>query len=207
MKRLAAVVLVAAGLAGPASAQSVIYGSIFEMTCAYPSEAQGATGDVNVAFMGTEQGGVSDIVIERSSGNPDLDKAAVNCVAMYRFDPKGPLAVVNKRQHHALLRWGPDATGTRIGKFMGRSHVCRSPHPVPEPPPGTGVVTTVAFTITEQGTVRDPRIAVPSGIDVLDADALECVRGWFYSPAMKDGAPIAVPWKAEVVWRAPSAPK
>jgi TonB family protein len=178
--------------------------SIYEHHCSYPDDAKGATGDVYISFAGNNQGRAENVVIDKSSGNPSLDKAGLDCLAAYRFNASGALGAVNQSQNHVILRWIPDpASGTLVGHFLGRSHVCKSPHPVPEPPAGPAIITLVQFTITEQGLVRDPQVLQSSGIAVLDADALECVRTWTYRPAIKAGVPIAVPWKAEVLWRKP----
>ena len=178
--------------------------SIFEHQCPYPVDAKGATGDVFVSFVGNNQGRAENAVIDKSSGNTLLDKAGLDCLAAYRFNAAGPFGAINQRQQHAILRWGPDPrSGEFVGRFYGRSHVCKSPHTVPEPPAGPAIITLVQFTITEQGLVRDPLVLQTSGIAQLDADALDCVRTWTYQPAMKGGVPIAVPWKAEVLWRKP----
>jgi protein TonB len=58
----------------------------------------------------------------------------------------------------------------------------------------------LGFTISAQGEVIDPVIVTSSGHDRLDAAALQVAKCWHYRPAMQNGQPISVPWKALVKW-------
>ena len=61
-------------------------------------------------------------------------------------------------------------------------------------------VTTLGFTINADGTVSDVHVVESSGHTELDQDAVEGAACWHYKPAMKNGKPVAVPWKAKVTW-------
>jgi len=61
--------------------------------------------------------------------------------------------------------------------------------------------TTLAFTVTGQGTVSDVSVAKSSGNADLDNAAAACVAQWRYKPATQDAKPVAVPWQATVEWK------
>ena len=52
-----------------------------------------------------------------------------------------------------------------------------------------------------QGTVSDPAVVQSSGNAQLDAATLMCAKSWLYKPAIKDGKPIEVSWKAQISWQ------
>ncbi|MGA7710664.1 MAG: energy transducer TonB [Rhizomicrobium sp.] len=61
--------------------------------------------------------------------------------------------------------------------------------------------TVVAFHIGVDGIPKDITIAGSSGSERLDNAAISCVAAnWHYSPAIEEGHPVEVPWKAQVVW-------
>ena len=55
----------------------------------YPRAAYGAfvQGDTKLAYVVAEDGGVKAATVAESSGDPDLDRAAVNCVSSWRYYP------------------------------------------------------------------------------------------------------------------------
>ena len=83
---------------------------------------------------------------------------------------------------------------------FGRPNVCTSDYPPEAAAAGHEGTVRLAFTITDKGTVADPKVDVSSGYPELDAAALACVKDWRYRPAMQNGKPISVPWMAVVNW-------
>lgn len=61
-------------------------------------------------------------------------------------------------------------------------------------------VTVVGFTIEPDGSVASPEIVTPTAFPSLDAAALAAVKTWRYHPAMRNGRPIAIYYKAKVTW-------
>jgi protein TonB len=61
--------------------------------------------------------------------------------------------------------------------------------------------TEMDLTVTAQGTVTDVAVSKSSGSSDLDEIAVACVRTWTYKPATKDGVPVELKWKAQVVWK------
>ena len=83
---------------------------------------------------------------------------------------------------------------------IGKPHVCLQFYPPDAIAAGIQGTATVAFIVTDQGTVKNPRIASSSGNGSLDAAAIDCVREWQYKPALESGNPVPVAWSAEVKW-------
>jgi len=88
---------------------------------------------------------------------------------------------------------------------IGKPHECIGYYPPDAAVELRAGKTIVAFTITAEGTVIQPKIVTYSYAD-LDEAALACVKTWTYRPATANGQPVATPWKVQVVWVAP-APK
>jgi protein TonB len=55
---------------------------------------------------------------------------------------------------------------------------------------GTEGVVEIRALILSTGEVRTVQVAGSSGSDALDRAAVDAVRGWRFSPATRDGAPI-----------------
>jgi protein TonB len=61
--------------------------------------------------------------------------------------------------------------------------------------------TLLAFTIKEDGSIGDIRVAQTSGSARLDEAAVDGAGGWRYRPATRDGKPFACTWLAVVNWQ------
>lgn len=92
----------------------------------------------------------------------------------------------------------PPPVGSPIS--VGEPHVCLKDYPADAVAAHAEGTTVVGFTITETGTTTDAHVTRSSGTASLDDAALMCPSRWLYRPAMKEGKPVAVPWKAEVRW-------
>jgi protein TonB len=83
---------------------------------------------------------------------------------------------------------------------IGKPHFCMQDYP----PDATAELAegrvTVKFKITVDGATANQQIVESSGYASLDNAALACTSRWRYKPAIKDGQPIEVPWKAQVLW-------
>ncbi|MDE2163446.1 MAG: energy transducer TonB [Alphaproteobacteria bacterium] len=83
----------------------------------------------------------------------------------------------------------------------GLPHVCESVYPVESARLGEQGTTLMSFVITTAGTVTNVSVLHTSGHPRLDRAAVVCVEQWTYLPAKVNGKAVAVPWKAEVIWR------
>lgn len=83
---------------------------------------------------------------------------------------------------------------------VGKPHICLEYYPQDAVAAGAQGTTPLSYHITVEGTVADLAIAKSSGNESLDYAALVCASAWRYQPAMENGKPVEVPWKAEVRW-------
>ncbi len=181
-------------------------GTEFGSPCPYPDAAKNAhaEGATLVSYRGTRDGHFTDVAVVRSSGNAYLDAASVQCVSRWRFDPDGPTASFRRGDHQTNIDWklsGFPPGEPPAGVLIGRPHTCSAYYPKAEGEAGTEGVTTLSFTITDEGRVEDIAVAKSSGNANLDNAAVLCARPWRYLPALEAGKPVAVPWKAKVVWK------
>lgn len=171
--------------------------------------------ELRVATDGT----VHDVKVIKPSGNAALDKAAVTCVRSWLYEPAEfhgkPIDLVIRNN----VGWTPSepvkpepvntiTTQTRAASpspisspaSIGKPHVCLELYPLEALLALQEGTTTLSFTITDEGTVANPVVFTSSGYPALDQASLQCVKDWRYKPAVKDGKPIAVPWKVQVRW-------
>lgn len=102
-----------------------------------------------------------------------------------------------------VAAWGQDPTAT---DERAVPHNCIAFYPPAEAQAGIEGTTTLRFVITEKGRVRDIEVDKSSGNSNLDEAARSCTKNWKYNPATKDGKPVAVPWRADIVWKTQAAP-
>lgn len=94
----------------------------------------------------------------------------------------------------------PPPSAITSPKSTGAPHVCLEDYPLDAILEGQQGSTTVGFWITTEGHTRDVTVKKSSGFSNLDAAAITCSSRWLYTPAIKGGAAIEVPWKAIVKW-------
>jgi protein TonB len=83
---------------------------------------------------------------------------------------------------------------------IGRPHVCQQDYPSISQRLGEEGTTEIAFTITADGDVTGLTVAKSSGSERLDSAAVSCASNWHYKPAILEGKPVSVSWKAAVRW-------
>jgi len=197
---LAALVL----LIGPALAQTVPSSGLPNTTCEYPAAAVSvrAEGRTLVVFLPMPDGTLLSVTILKSSGNTDLDNAAVTCVENWRFDPKSSAdrSWVDVRGAYISWTMPDDSTGKPLGKRSGVPHSCAFAYPKEARKDRLAGTTKVRFVITDRGRVTDPQIVESSGSVLLDNAALRCVGYWRYVPAVKDGQNVEASWTVSIPW-------
>jgi len=82
----------------------------------------------------------------------------------------------------------------------GIPHTCLQFYPSLALKRGEQGWTTVRIAIAQDGSIYDPILQESSGSDLLDQASLDCVKGWTYRPATRNGTPIAVLWAVRVEW-------
>ena len=162
-------------------------------------------------------GAIKDALATSSSGNPDFDRRAVQCfknlppefASHFLGDLDMVVPVYANNGAVALVSSLPAPPSPVPGRpiaapaSIGRPHSCLN-EDLAGLRVGIGEIDDVmlAFTITDQGAVKNISVLNSSGNSMVDAAALQCASRWLYKPAMRDGAPTAVPWKAvvKIVW-------
>lgn len=148
------------------------------------------------------QGNVQTLSLYRSSGNNELDQAALTCVnSLPRsgkpFTQNGtPIDVTwvsaitwNYPRHHLTL---PDPSGNP--HFCAHSGYLK-PGMMVRPLGGNALV---AFRLGTDGSVKDATIKQSAGSSSLDRAALDCVSAWLYLPALHNGVPVEIDHEIEV---------
>lgn len=170
------------------------------VACKYPQSARSADAKgVTVLSVHLMRDGVvqqADVV--KSSGNADLDGAAIQCLNVARFNPvtqEGkPVEVTWQRQ----VVWDPHGRSSITVPKTAGSASCISPQFRTH----GKVVTAVSFHIAPDGSTRDIMIIESSGNSSLDEVATKCmVPAWRYPAALQDGKPIEIDWSAGVDWK------
>jgi TonB family protein len=173
-------------------------------TCEYPEAAlqAKAVGTTLVGFVAMTDGTFRSVTVLNTSGNADLDKAAVDCVSRWQFDPKNKIDKLWVAPQGAYIVWELQvgAAGKPIGLRIGMPHNCAWNYPDHAFRNHITGITTVRFRISDEGRVREPEVLQSSGSAELDNAARVCVRAWHYGPAVKDGKKVEVPWTAKIPW-------
>jgi TonB family protein len=146
----------------------------------------------------TAEGEMRDPTLFRSSGNDDLDKAALACADGYHVgyvSVEGKPAEVTWVLAHS---WAARGAGFGPAQPPGsRNEPCKSSyHPDRIPKPST----TVSYRIATDGTVKDATVVQSSGVPVFDSAAVNCVASWRFFPATQNGQPVEVGQALEVNW-------
>ncbi len=87
--------------------------------------------------------------------------------------------------------------------ILGKPHFCPNKDYYPPDAKAEHVEgrTAIAFTVATDGSIKNITVDKSSGDDRLDRAALRCAKNWDgYQPAMQNGVPVEVPWKAVVLW-------
>ena len=167
-----------------------------------PAEKSAGTEGVTVLSVRIATNGTaSEASVAQSSGDSDLDKAAVACVkgshvGRVKQDGK-PIEVTWQRQ----VAWrAHDSSKITIPRVSAKTEQCS--HPFPAFHTRGSVSTDVSFHIEPDGGVRDIVVLKSSGNPQLDGLATDCiVSNWRYPPAMQDGKPVQIDMVTFVHWK------
>jgi TonB family protein len=101
----------------------------------------------------------------------------------------------------------PETSVSAAPFSIGRPHVCSSYYPPEAMKANIEGTVLVGFMVKVSGSVSDIKVLKSSGNKDLDDAAVTCVTHWRYKPAIDNGAPIEMPWQANVVWKIAPAPE
>jgi len=190
----------------PPPATSTPPGNPFGTPCSYPNSARdaGIQGRTDVAYQIGGGGSIGQVALDSSSGNTDLDNAAIDCVI--NWTPSQMTQAMTPGRHHLTINWNiPAATaGTPAKKAAGwlavPPHNCLDYYPASALGMGIGGGLIVAFNIETDGSVTGQKVKQSSGNKDFDNAALECVAHWHYYPATRNGILVEVPWLVRIVF-------
>jgi TonB family protein len=148
-----------------------------------------------------ETGKVSKAGIAASSGYPELDQAAVDCVAKeWRFTPatRDGKPVASVKQYRIVWKLtGPQ--NVRPWLKMDPDGLCQTIFASAKIRWPSYRAATLAFRVSPAGAVELPFVAISSGDQLFDAKAVECMSKLSYTPAQIAGVPSDVSWTAAVL--------
>jgi TonB family protein len=136
----------------------------------YPARAIAvhAEGMTVLVFVVASDGSVKNVKVSRSSGNDDLDAAAVACAETWRYHPATRDGTAVETPWQASVAWK-----------MGRADILPPPRDcakfIPAGVTAASGVTKVSFGLNDDGSTRMQRVAESSGNDALDQAALGCI--------------------------------
>jgi TonB family protein len=184
----------------------------------YSEEARKAklSGAVMLHVVVRPDGQAGDMRVLRSLGL-GLDENAMAAVTQWKFQPgEGEgrsvsvqaTIEVNFRllpNHGFEPRWHTQRVVFQTAEGVMRPALLDAKFPPNGDPAETGSVT-VSCLVDEQGSPVALRVE-KSTASSLEAQALQIVRAWRFSPATKDGKPVAVRAMLEVAFGSPGAPQ
>jgi TonB family protein len=175
-----------------------------------------ATALARIAFRWMKDGSLADIRAVVPSGSDALDKIAVRCVGIFRFDPTDFVIPDAGNPSYVDINWKnfarpandradqtspPPTEQVAAGDVkLGKAHTCLHGYPKDLALAGVEGVTKLTFTITDEGHVTDIKVAQSSGHSQFDDAAVLCAKHWKYHPAVQDGRAIASSWTAEIAF-------
>lgn len=147
----------------------------------------GVEGTTSLRFVITDEGRVEDVEIEKSSGNGDLDQAALKCTRKWRYSP----ATANGRP--VQVNWKADIVWKtqvpQIPAFSEEPANCLKSYPVqPADLKGISGVSEYEYIIAK-GRVAKVTLIASSGNRAMDAAGSACIatRRYVREMAMVDG--------------------
>lgn len=184
----------APGAPSPSTPPTVVPQRILPSCNAYYPAASAASGTTALSISATSASGIVNIGISKSSGDADLDMAALRCVidAQWNWRVSVPVPVTSAR---ALVTWFASVAwvhGEVSTLFIG------CPYPVISVRLGEEGEVAVSFRILKDGRVSNLAVNRSSGSVDLDNAALACVAQWKYLPVLQNGAPIDLDWRANI---------
>lgn len=182
-------------------------GAKFGSPCTYPDAALRvhAVGNTVLAFSVEGDGSIANLKVANSAGNPDLDAAAIQCVAEWRADPSKPEQM---RLMSGTIAWSIPAStdGTSaapVGQFkpLARAGCGSSWYPPAAIKANAEGTALVRIHIDETGAVSGADLLQSTGNAELDRATIGCVtKSWRFRPAMENGKPVAASMQYAIRW-------
>jgi TonB family protein len=147
-------------------------------------------------------GNLADAALASSSGNKDLDEAALACSSRVHIAAPGKDGVPIEATWTFEVMWrAPDQGHSylAIARPTGYPKFCGS-YPRAAIRAHSEGSTMLAFVVGTDGSVSNLRITESSGSKELDDASSACVAQQHYFPMTVAGNPIAFDWNAHINW-------
>ena len=172
---------------GPAQGDSVHPAEPIDLTPpAYPPGADMAEGSAKVSFTVGTDGHVSEAAIVGSSGNPVLDKAALEAVSRWSFKPRTQDGrPVEQPDTTVVLNFKPTPAQPKRKLLFG-------PKPLyPQYAFASRLEGTVlvGFNVGADGVPIDIHVVESSSPEIFDRAAVQDVKNWLFEPQPDDTMP------------------
>lgn len=148
-------------------------------------------------------GTLHDLAVYRSSGNAELDQAAIACASATRFQVAkqegNPIeinsiyAVSWNFTQHVLMSPKPTSEAPNI---------CLGPYPAAALRRGVQGEALVSYRIATDGSVKNLTLERSAGDSLLDQASLDCVSAFRFFPFIHNRIPVEIDERAHIGWRA-----
>jgi TonB family protein len=149
-------------------------------------------------------GEFEDISVFRSSGDSNLDQAAIQCAKAIHAPPFKVAGVPTEISWVTGYFWNipPRRSAFLDVSPAGSGNICDAPiyPPIAVRKRQEGTVI-VAYHVGADGSVKDIAVARSSGFPWLDGAAVTCAEFFHYFPATQNGKPIEVDKLLQFVWK------
>ena len=148
-------------------------------------------------------GEFEDISVFRSSGDSNLDQAAVRCAQTIHAPPFKVAGVPTEISWVTGYFWSipPRRSAFLDVSPAGSGNICDAPiyPPIAVRKHQEGTVI-VAYHVGTDGSVKDIQVARSSGFPWLDGAAVTCAEFFHYFPATQNGRPVEIDKILRFVW-------
>jgi len=161
----------------------------------YPQDAKSLSeqGDVVVSFLIHADGGVTDPVVERSSGSPRLDTAAANLVTHWRYEPATQAGTPMSCRQRAKVVW-------RLTDVDNVVDADPRYYPPQYREHGVQAETSFWVSLDEDGNIVSVRAMMSSGDPQLDEAGLSFLKSVKFTAAKMSGKSIQTAVPIKVRW-------
>jgi TonB family protein len=171
----------------------------------YPPRAREvrAEGTSALKFTIDNSGSVKDIALVKSSGNEDLDAAALKCTALLEYEPAEkdgrPIDAAASR----AVEWKLTDTPFRP-KVVQRPSCLLLRLLTKYPDDAADRWTTELSFVVEDGKARDFSVTKSSGYDYVDNATIDCVKLWTFTKVLNGKASVPASSSAAITWVRPT---
>lgn len=168
-------------------------------TSNYPEAAvrAGAEGTTLLSFDIDAEGNVKKVSVAKTSGNTDLDEAAVQCAGNWKY--KAPTL----KGKATTIPWQASVQWRLHNATMAQSlaHSCaKYLNTVPEIPLGESRITSTAFRVMPDGSYVDIKVTATSGDTTFDDAAVRCIVANHFPTQMLDWPKDGITGHAALDW-------